>query len=112
MITPQDETAAALIKATVAQRFGVTELDLISNRKSRRFAWPRQVAMFLCYRLTTWDMKQIGRAFRRDRTTVVHAQRAVTRRCVADPEVRDSVTGLWAELQAQLEPGFVREVTP
>lgn len=112
MNTPQDQTAAALIKATVAQRFGVSELDLISDRKARQFAWPRQVAMFLCYRLTTWNTRQIARAFRRDRTTVVHAQKAVTRRCFRDPEVLDTVTGLWAELQAQLEPGCVREVAP
>ena len=41
------------IQALVATRFGVTRLDLISDRRSKAIYRPRQAAMWLCSRLTT-----------------------------------------------------------
>ena len=62
------------IQRIVAERVGVTVLDLISDRRGRAFARPRQIAMWLCRHMTTSGITAIGRAFGdRDHSTVLHA---------------------------------------
>ena len=52
--------------------------DLISSRRIRTFARPRQVAMYLTKKLTTRSLPEIGRKFGgRDHTTVIHAVKKI-----------------------------------
>lgn len=61
------------IQATVAARYGVTVLDIVSRRQGRATYRPRQVAMWLARHLTLHSLPEIGRAFGgRDHTTVMH----------------------------------------
>lgn len=62
------------IKRAVCSYFKVTNIDLISARRTKDIVIPRQVAMYLCKHLTIHTWPQIGRAFGgRDHTTVIHA---------------------------------------
>ncbi len=62
------------IQKTVADYFKVRIADLLSQRRSRSIARPRQVAMALAKELTTHSLPEIGDAFGgRDHTTVLHA---------------------------------------
>ena len=73
------------IQSLVAQRFGVTVLDLVSDRRGRAQARPRQVAMWLARHTTTHSLPAIGRAFGdRDHSTVIQAIRRVEERMAAD----------------------------
>ncbi len=55
--------------------------DLISARRSRVIARPRQVAMFLSKLLTTKSLPEIGRRFGgRDHTTVIHAVKKIKKK--------------------------------
>jgi chromosomal replication initiator protein len=62
------------IQKTVADYYKVRVGDLLSKRRSRSVARPRQVAMALAKELTTHSLPEIGDAFGgRDHTTVMHA---------------------------------------
>jgi len=62
------------IQKTVADYYKVRMSDLLSKRRSRSVARPRQVAMALAKELTTHSLPEIGDAFGgRDHTTVLHA---------------------------------------
>jgi chromosomal replication initiator protein len=62
------------IQKTVADYYKLRMADLLSKRRSRSVARPRQVAMALAKELTTHSLPEIGDAFGgRDHTTVMHA---------------------------------------
>ena len=66
------------IQKTVASYFKIRVSDLLSKRRSRSIARPRQIAMALAKELTTHSLPEIGDLFGgRDHTTVLHACRRV-----------------------------------
>lgn len=66
------------IQKTVAEYFKLRVADLLSKRRSRSIARPRQVAMALAKELTSHSLPEIGDAFGgRDHTTVLHACRVI-----------------------------------
>ena len=66
------------IQKTVADYYKVRVADLLSKRRSRSVARPRQVAMALAKELTNHSLPEIGDAFGgRDHTTVLHACRRI-----------------------------------
>jgi chromosomal replication initiator protein len=72
------------IQKTVANYYQVRVADLLSKRRSRSVARPRQVAMALAKELTSHSLPEIGDAFGgRDHTTVLHA-------CKRIKDLRDS----------------------
>jgi hypothetical protein len=66
------------IQSVVCQHYGVSLADLCSSRRDLVIVLPRQVAVWLCRRLTTHSMPAIGHHFGgRDHTTILHAARRV-----------------------------------
>lgn len=66
------------IQRKVAEYYNLRFADMLSPRRARQVARPRQVAMYLCKRLTTKSLPDIGRKFGgRDHTTVMHAVKKV-----------------------------------
>ena len=66
------------IQKTVAEYYKIRIADLLSKRRSRSIARPRQVAMALAKDLTSHSLPEIGDAFGgRDHTTVIHACRRI-----------------------------------
>lgn len=66
------------IKKTVAEFYNLREADMLSKRRTRSIARPRQLAMALCKELTDNSLPEIGQAFGgRDHTTVLHACRKI-----------------------------------
>jgi chromosomal replication initiator protein len=75
------------IQKTVAEYFKIRVADLLSKRRSRSIARPRQIAMALAKELTTHSLPEIGDGFGgRDHTTVLHACRRV--KALRDTETR------------------------
>lgn len=66
------------IQKTVAEYYKMRVADLLSKRRSRSIARPRQIAMALSKELTNHSLPEIGDAFGgRDHTTVIHACRKI-----------------------------------
>jgi chromosomal replication initiator protein len=75
------------IQKTVGEYFKIRVADLLSKRRSRSIARPRQIAMALAKELTSHSLPEIGDAFGgRDHTTVLHACRRI--KALRDTETR------------------------
>ena len=62
------------IQKTTAEYYNIKISDILSKRRSRSVARPRQMAMFLAKELTNYSLPEIGESFGgRDHTTVIHA---------------------------------------
>ena len=80
----------ANIQKTVADYYGLQIKDLLSKRRTRMLARPRQVAMALSKELTEHSLPEIGDAFAgRDHTTVLHACRQVRNLMETDGKLRE-----------------------
>jgi chromosomal replication initiator protein len=83
------------IQKTVADYFKIRVADLLSQRRSRSIARPRQVAMALAKELTNHSLPEIGDAFGgRDHTTVLHACKRMKELRDADRRVADDFQNL------------------
>ncbi len=66
------------IQKAVAEHYGLKQADMISERRARVVARPRQAAMWIAKQITTRSLPDIGRRFGgRDHTTVLHAVRRI-----------------------------------
>jgi chromosomal replication initiator protein len=83
------------IQRMVADYFKIKISDLLSKRRNRSVARPRQVAMALCKELTDHSLPEIGDAFGgRDHTTVLHACRKIKELADTDLAIRDDYNNL------------------
>ncbi|TPG12743.1 chromosomal replication initiator protein DnaA [Sphingomonas oligophenolica] len=89
------------IQKLVSAHFELKPLDLISARRSRVVARPRQIAMYLAKRLTTRSLPEIGRKFGgRDHSTVIHAVRKIEELRDTDRDIDTAVRVFLRELEA------------
>ncbi|WP_323846135.1 chromosomal replication initiator protein DnaA [Microbulbifer magnicolonia] len=80
------------IQRVVAEYYKIKVADLLSKRRSRSVARPRQVAMSLAKELTNHSLPEIGDAFGgRDHTTVLHACRKIRELQESDADIREDV---------------------
>jgi len=88
-----------LIQNMVASYFNLNIQELLSPRRSRSLARPRQIAMYLAKQHTTNSLPDIGRKFsNRDHTTVIHAVKKIDELMKKDNEIRQSVLELKKKL--------------
>jgi chromosomal replication initiator protein len=88
------------IQKTVAEHYSLKQADLISERRARAVARPRQVAMWLAKQITTRSLPDIGRRFGgRDHTTVLHAVRRIEALKAEDPVIARDVDVLLRKLR-------------
>ena len=80
------------IQNLVASHFNLNINDLLSPRRPRSLARPRQIAMYLAKQYTTNSLPDIGRKFaNRDHTTVIHAVKKINELIKKDNEIRQSI---------------------
>jgi len=83
------------IQKTVAEYYKIRVADLLSKRRSRSIARPRQVAMTLTKELTNHSLPEIGDAFGgRDHTTVLHACRKIAELKTSDVKIQEDYANL------------------
>jgi chromosomal replication initiator protein len=89
------------IQKQVAVHYNIKLAEMHSARRSRAIARPRQVAMYLCKKLTSKSLPEIGRRFGgKDHTTVMHAVKRVEELCSIDHEFAQDVDLLARMLQS------------
>jgi chromosomal replication initiator protein len=96
MISAQDKMVSIEnIQKTVADYFNIRGSDLLSSKRSRTIARPRQVAMALAKELTNHSLPEIGESFGgRDHTTVLYATRKVAELRDTDNRFNDDYKAL------------------
>ena len=96
MIAAQDKLVTMdNIQRTVAEYYKIRTSDLLSSKRSRTIARPRQVAMTLSKVLTNHSLPEIGAAFGgRDHTTVLYATRKIAELRESDHRVAEDYNNL------------------
>ena len=89
------------IQRTVAEYYNIKLADILSKRRNRTIARPRQMAMALAKELTNHSLPEIGDAFGgRDHTTVLHACRKVAELCETSADLAEDHKNLSRLLSA------------
>ena len=90
------------IQNVVSNFFNIPLSEMLSQRRSRPLARPRQIAMYLAKKMTSRSLPEIGRRFaNRDHTTVIHAVKTITRLSEQDDEMKKNVTQIKSLLLEQ-----------
>ena len=83
------------IQRRVGDFFAIKVSELKAKSRTKRVAFPRQVAMYLARQLTHASLAEIGRAFGgKDHTTVLHAVDKIHGLLEEDPKLRKGIDGL------------------
>ena len=83
------------IQKMVAEYYKIRVADILSKRRNRSVARPRQLAMALCKELTNHSLPEIGDAFGgRDHTTVLHACRKINELRESDSRIAEDMANL------------------
>jgi len=87
------------IQKTVAEYYNIKLSDLLSKRRSRSIARPRQMSMFLAKELTNYSLPEIGESFGgRDHTTVLHACKKIKELRGFNNEIEEDYRNLFRAL--------------
>lgn len=85
---------------TVCEYFGVSELDVKSQKRAKEFMVPRQIAMYLIRDMLALSLPAIGREFGgRDHTTVMHACDKIERDIKTNAHLNENVNDLKKRIQ-------------
>jgi chromosomal replication initiator protein len=86
------------IQQAVAEYYSINPKEILRQRRFLEIARPRQVAMYLPNLLTKKTLPEIGRAFRKDHTTVIHALRRIEELIKQDEELAEDIMFLTQQL--------------
>lgn len=83
------------IQETIANYFDLNIDMLKSQRRTQNIAFPRQIAMYLCRKLTDSSLPKIGENFGgRDHTTVIHAYEKILNKIESDQDFNNTINEL------------------
>lgn len=89
-----------LIQQKVATYFKITKLDILSEKRDRKFSLPRQIAFYLTKKLTNKSFPEIGRDFGgKNHATVIFACNKMEKEIQENLEIADIVNKLLAQLK-------------
>ncbi|SHL76609.1 chromosomal replication initiator protein [Anaerocolumna jejuensis DSM 15929] len=94
LISPDNkkQLTPELIVDVIAEHFNITTNEIYSVNKSRNIAYPRQIAMYLCRKLTDFSLSDIGKVMgNRDHTTILHGVDKVEKNIKKDPSMQNTI---------------------
>ncbi len=91
-----------LIIQVVADHYNLTPLDILSQKRSKDIAYPRQIAMYLCRTMTDSPLQEIGRLMGgRDHSTILHGIEKIASDLTKDPTLQNTIDILKKKLSPQ-----------
>lgn len=89
-----------LIQDIVSSYYSLKVEELKSSRRTRNIAFPRQIAMYLCRKLTDMSLPKIGEEFGgRDHTTVIHAYEKISGNIKKDESLENVIEELTKKIK-------------
>ncbi len=86
----------------VADHYNLTSLDLLSQKRNKEIAYPRQIAMYLCRSMTASSLQEIGRSMGgRDHSTIVHGIDKITADVEKNPTLQNTIDILKKKINPQ-----------
>ncbi|MHB8125100.1 MAG: chromosomal replication initiator protein DnaA [Desulfitobacteriaceae bacterium] len=90
-----------IIQQEVSNYFNLPLSDFKAKKRTQAVAFPRQIAMYLCRRLTDLSLPKIGEEFGgRDHTTVIHANDKITNDLKKDPLLEKRINDIIQRIQS------------
>jgi chromosomal replication initiator protein len=99
IIGNSQELSAGLIRDFIARQFKVSVQDMRSKSRKKTIAFPRQVSMYLSRKYTEQGLAEIGKAFNRDHSTVLHSVRVISDAISRNGSIRGQVKLLAEKLK-------------
>ncbi len=95
------EVTPELIIQVVSDHFGITPLDIASQKRTKDVVFPRQIAMYLCRTMTDTPLQTIGKYLGgRDHTTIIHGHDKI----LADMGKNESLRNTIEILKKKINP--------
>jgi chromosomal replication initiator protein len=89
-----------LIQGTIAEFFNVSVSDLKAKKRNKNIIFPRQVAMYLSRKLTSFSLPEIGSSFGgKDHTTVLHSCKKIENEIKTNPTTKNTIDKIITALQ-------------
>lgn len=93
-ISGKDAPSVERIQEIVAEEYGITVDDLKSRQRHERFAFPRQIAIYIACAISGMSLPEIGKAFNKDHSTVIHARDKIAQLIQNDPFFNEKINNL------------------
>ena len=98
----QREVTPDLIIQVVSDHFGLTPLDISSQKRNKEIVYPRQIVMYLCRTMTDTPLQTIGRYLGgRDHTTIIHGADKITADLQKDDTLKNTIEILKKKINPQ-----------
>ncbi|WP_313180579.1 chromosomal replication initiator protein DnaA [Lacrimispora sp.] len=103
IISPNDkrEVTPELVIQVVADHYGITPLDISSQKRNKEIVYPRQIVMYLCRDMVGTPLQMIGKYLGgRDHTTIIHGIEKIT----AEMNKNDTLNNTIEILKKKISP--------
>ena len=98
----QREVTPELIIQIVSEHFGLTPLDIASQKRTKEIVYPRQIAMYLCRDMLATPLQTIGSHLGgRDHTTIIHGADKIAADLKKDESLRNTLEILKKKINPQ-----------
>lgn len=94
----QPDLSFGHIQKVVAEFFGISVNDIMGKERSQNIALPRQMAMFLCRKLTKGSLPEISRSFDKTHATVLHGCKTIMVRMEQEPLIKKQLEAMAQKL--------------
>lgn len=104
LISPNQikEVTPDLIIQVVSDHFGITSLDISSQKRNKEVVYPRQIVMYLCRNMTETPLQAIGNYLGgRDHTTIIHGSEKITADIAKNETLRNTIDILKKKINPQ-----------
>ncbi|GFH41589.1 chromosomal replication initiator protein DnaA [Lactococcus hodotermopsidis] len=100
LLTQDKDISSEKIQEEVANFYKISVADMISKKRPKEIAYPRQIAMYLIRELTNKSLPAIGKEFGgRDHTTVMYAQSQISKKMKTDTQLQKDMDTIKSNLR-------------
>lgn len=104
LISPNEsrEVTPELIIQVVSDHYGITPLDIASQKRTKEVVYPRQIVMYLCRDMLTTPLQTIGKFLGgRDHTTIIHGSEKIAKELTGNETLKNTIEILKKKISPQ-----------
>ena len=94
IISPEERrpVTCELIIDTVAEHFHISPEDVKSTKRNKEIAYPRQICMYLCRKMTADSLQAVGNSLgKKDHTTIIHGEKKISDDLKHDDNLKNTI---------------------
>ena len=94
IISPEENrpVTCELIIETVAEHFNISPDDIKSTKRNKEIAYPRQICMYLCRKMTADSLQAVGNSLgKKDHTTIIHGEKKISDDLKKDENLQNTI---------------------